>query len=243
MGISTILSEADLHGLVDGFLEPGRRAEVLRRAAASPRDRVLVEDWQDQNDAIRLAFAEIEREPLPANLDLRLIGPLEFATTPASLDSSLNHRRGVKLMATGLVAVSAGAIAAWALLGLDVGRLAASALPGTWRATDVSMATLPTTTIPDLSPAGYAFVVAQPGPGGSGGLVFRYSRGASERISISATRATGIETRAPGESAASANKDGVGWTRNGVAYTISGSVAPERLRALAVMVGDQSTSD
>ena len=68
---TSFIGDADLHGLVDGHLEAPRRAETLRRLAASPADRARVEAWQGQNDLLRNAFAGIDREPLPALLDLK----------------------------------------------------------------------------------------------------------------------------------------------------------------------------
>ena len=59
-----------MHGLVDGRVEPARRADLLRRLAGSPADRAVVEAWQDQADLIREAFREVSTEMLPVALDL-----------------------------------------------------------------------------------------------------------------------------------------------------------------------------
>ena len=64
------ISAADLHGIVDGHLDADRRADILRRVAASAKDRALIEAWQGQNDLLRSAFRDVEREPLPTVLDL-----------------------------------------------------------------------------------------------------------------------------------------------------------------------------
>jgi anti-sigma factor RsiW len=68
--IQNRISAADLHGIVDGHLDADRRADILRRVAASSADRALIESWQDQNDLLRSAFRDVEREPLPTVLDL-----------------------------------------------------------------------------------------------------------------------------------------------------------------------------
>ena len=67
---ASALAEAELHGLVDGRVAPGRRADLLRRLAGSPADRLVVEAWQDQADLLREAFREVPTEALPAALDL-----------------------------------------------------------------------------------------------------------------------------------------------------------------------------
>ncbi len=68
---TSFLSEAELHGLVDGRLDAVRRTELLQRVAASPFDRERVASWQEQGDLLRAAFRGVEREVLPAELDLR----------------------------------------------------------------------------------------------------------------------------------------------------------------------------
>jgi anti-sigma factor RsiW len=58
------VSEAELHGYVDGDVDRGRREAVQAFLAASPGDAARVETWQRQNEAIRAAFAPVETGPL-----------------------------------------------------------------------------------------------------------------------------------------------------------------------------------
>lgn len=58
------VSESELHGFVDGDLEPGRREAVRSFLANSPADAARVQAWRRQNEAIRAAFASIENEPM-----------------------------------------------------------------------------------------------------------------------------------------------------------------------------------
>lgn len=62
--------EEDLHGLVDGELDPGQREALLRYLAEAPVDAARVEDWRRQNETIRAAFARVTAEPLPFGLAL-----------------------------------------------------------------------------------------------------------------------------------------------------------------------------
>jgi anti-sigma factor RsiW len=64
------VSEAELHGYVDGDVDRGRREAVQAFLAASPGDAARVETWQRQNEAIRAAFAPVETGPLPWSLPL-----------------------------------------------------------------------------------------------------------------------------------------------------------------------------
>lgn len=62
--------EEDLHGLVDGELEPGQREALLRYLAEAPADAARIEDWRRQNETIRAAFARVTAETLPFGLAL-----------------------------------------------------------------------------------------------------------------------------------------------------------------------------
>jgi anti-sigma factor RsiW len=64
------VSEAELHGFVDGDMDRGRREAVQAFLAASPGDAARVETWRRQNEAIRAAFAPAETGPLPWSLPL-----------------------------------------------------------------------------------------------------------------------------------------------------------------------------
>src|SRR5438105_4055153 len=64
------VSEAELHGYVDGDMDRGRGEAVQAFLAASPGDAARVETWRRQNEAIRAAFAPVETGPLPWSLPL-----------------------------------------------------------------------------------------------------------------------------------------------------------------------------
>ena len=64
------VSEAELHGYVDGDMDRGRREAVQAFLATSPGDAARVETWRRQNEAIRAAFAPVETGPLPWSFPL-----------------------------------------------------------------------------------------------------------------------------------------------------------------------------
>ena len=64
-GVEPPVSEAELHGFVDGGLDRGRREAVQAFLAASPADAARVEAWRRQNEKIRAAFASAESLPPP----------------------------------------------------------------------------------------------------------------------------------------------------------------------------------
>ena len=80
---TSFLSEAELHGLVDGQIEAERRADVLRRAAKSVIDRERIEAWQGQAELIRAAFRGIDKEVVPPALDLQ--PPVRLLCLPPAL--------------------------------------------------------------------------------------------------------------------------------------------------------------
>jgi anti-sigma factor RsiW len=64
------VSEAELHGFVDGDLDRGRSENVQAFLAGSPGDAARVETWRRQNETIRTAFAPVETGPLRWSLPL-----------------------------------------------------------------------------------------------------------------------------------------------------------------------------
>lgn len=58
----------ELHGFVDGEIEPHRRKAIENFLKTSPADAERVEGWRRQMQVIRAAFAPIEAEPAPASI-------------------------------------------------------------------------------------------------------------------------------------------------------------------------------
>ena len=249
--IRSAVAEADLHAFVDGRLTVDRRADVLRLLASSQGDRALVEAWQDQNEALRAAFAGVEREPLPAALDLSPLPHLRLADKPLTPDPDNAGTRGsgktFAALATAAVLL-AGLAGAWTLSGasetdvvdasprasIEEG-LAARAIADLADASGAVKAAragyggrLPTTTIPDLSRAGFGLIRAEMAVAPAS-LVFHYANAASDRIVISVARAA---SKSP-EPAPARIGEAWSWHRRDKAYAMAGTMPATRLHALA----------
>ena len=130
--ITSFLSEAELHGLVDGHVEANRRADVLRRAASSDADRARIEAWQEQADMIRAAFRGVDRESVPAALDLQpparviSLAPVRspllertgaHASAPLMSDVPKSRASAVVVAASTMLVIAGGLAGAWVIAG------------------------------------------------------------------------------------------------------------------------------
>ena len=245
------VAEADLHAFVDGRLTVDRRSDVLRLLASSRADRALIEAWQDQNDALRGMFASVDREPLPAALNLSPLPHLRLAE-PIVPESDLARSRGngkvYVALATAAVLL-AGVAGAWTLSstsGVDevvdgsarpsleegLATRAITDLAGgdgvAGTAPHASDGRLPTTTIPDLSRAGFGLIRAEMAVMPES-LVFHYENAANDRVVVSVAHA------ANRSSSAAPARIGAAWSwhRRDKAYAIAGTMPASRLHALA----------
>lgn len=62
------VDESDLHGFVDGELDAENRRRIEDHLHNHAEDAALVEGWRRQNAALRAAFAQTVKEPLPSGL-------------------------------------------------------------------------------------------------------------------------------------------------------------------------------
>ena len=90
------MSEADLHAHADGQLEPARRAEVEAYLAANPNTALQVQQWQEQNRQLHIAYDRVLNEPVPLRLT-----------------NALQPRRWPRGIAAGLAWLSCGIVAGW----------------------------------------------------------------------------------------------------------------------------------
>ncbi|MGH6935840.1 MAG: anti-sigma factor family protein [Methylocella sp.] len=111
------VSEAELHGFVDGDLDRGRREAVQAFLAASPEDAARVKTWQRLNETIRAAFAPVETEPLLWSLPVAP-GPEGMAATGHTVgghaEASGNYSWRARWFAVGLSFASGALLAAGA---------------------------------------------------------------------------------------------------------------------------------
>lgn len=62
------ITEADLHGYVDGRLSEKRKAEVEAYLSAHPEEAERLRSYQEQNRALRALFDPVTEEPIPPEL-------------------------------------------------------------------------------------------------------------------------------------------------------------------------------
>ena len=237
------LADADLHGLVDGRVEPNRRAEILRMLAGSPADRALIEAWQDQGDLIREAFREVPAETLPVALDLTPPRLRSVDTTRIHSDRPhkgsaprrrSNHGGGGAAIAAALV-ITIGLTMSWMAASRD-DALAPAGARGSLDGDRTGG--LPSFRVPDLSATGLRLTDVSSEAADPSTVVLRYLGGGA-RVALRVARNAPDIGPMPLERAGTT----LTWRSPSVAFSLSGSVAPERLRAIAVALQASQGSD
>lgn len=99
------ITERDLHGHVDGALEPARRAEVERWLALHPEAAEEVEAWRRQNDALAALYGSIVDEPVPPRLDVRRLA--------AASGSVPGVRAWPRIAAAAILCLAVGVTGGW----------------------------------------------------------------------------------------------------------------------------------
>jgi anti-sigma factor RsiW len=181
------IGEDDLHGFVDGRLDPERQLQVERYLAENPAVAARVAGWQAGRASLRAAMTPLGQQPVPARMNLHRLAARRSARrwSPPMAAASL--------AATLLLGVAIG----WTVHPSDrpwsVERVAQEAItthqlfaPG--QVQTVSWADPAMTTrlaAPDLSAAGYVLTQRQVVATREGvGSVFVYRNEAGNRISV-----------------------------------------------------------
>ena len=251
-----LLSDSELHGLIDGQIEVHQRADILRRAAASTVDRERIGSWRSQCELIRAAFQGVDREALPSSLDLRTPAKLH-ALLPALDDAPpiviAKQRRG-RLMLPSLAALvaAAGLATTWLAGGFTLAtpepdtpdralarRVASGSAAGP---AVLPPSALPTATIPDLTSLGFALAGAELQAGEPTAMVFRYRNAAAEQITLGIARSDDARGTAATPRAAPVGSALV-WHAGLRTYALAGTMRPERLRILFPSVRDLSLDE
>ncbi|PWB81649.1 MAG: anti-sigma factor [Methylocystaceae bacterium] len=132
MPASEHVDESELHAFVDGELDAERRRGIEDHLHKNAEDAALVEGWRRQNAALRAAFAQAAKEPLPASLRASKAGAgrsfgsgVNWARFSPSKASSLRSMRRAdtsrrtprrSAVAVSILTLFAGAIVAGAAL-------------------------------------------------------------------------------------------------------------------------------
>jgi hypothetical protein len=257
-GVEPPVSEAELHGFVDGGLERGRRDAVQAFLAVSPADAARVETWRRQNDAIRAAFASINTPPLPwSSSQARGAGALADRICPASGGGLWRERwfgrcvglafaGGVLLTACADyftnhvgppdpdVSLAAGAGEAFAVQALSALQ-AFGPPPAAQRLSSKGEGGAPSTAAPILpalpAPGTLAAVRAMPGAQGQMLCMF-YARKDAGTIALCAEKTPGPNATAP-RMAGEFPLTAISWRQSGANYALAGALTEPELRALA----------
>ncbi|WGJ13976.1 hypothetical protein QEV83_15085 [Methylocapsa sp. D3K7] len=256
-GADPPVSEAELHGFVDGGLEHGRRAAVSAFLAASPADAARVDTWRRQNEAIRAAFAPVPAPPLPwswSQSQTRGAGGLAERICPASGISwrerwsgrliGLAFAGGVLLTACAdyftnhagpvdpdapLAAGTSEAFTAQALSALK----AFGPPPATQRLSPGGAQPVAAPILPALPAAGQTLAAVRTMPGEQGQMLCMfYTRKAYGTITLCAEKTPGPIAAAPrvsGDYPSAA----ITWRQSGANYALAGAISEAELRALA----------
>ena len=88
---SSPVIEAELHAYVDGQLAADRLPTVAAYLAARPEEAARTENWCEQNEMIRLAFARIAQEPLPVSLSLNVSAASRYTAAPVGMIPVARH--------------------------------------------------------------------------------------------------------------------------------------------------------
>jgi anti-sigma factor RsiW len=70
-----LVTDADLHALVDGELSGRTRKDVMRHVAGDSAAALQVQRWIAARDALRATLAPVAEEPLPLRLTMSRIEP------------------------------------------------------------------------------------------------------------------------------------------------------------------------
>jgi anti-sigma factor RsiW len=257
-GLKPPVSEAELHGFVDGSLERGRRDAVQAFLAVSPADAARVETWRRQNEAIRAAFASIHTPPLPwSSSQARDAGALTDRICPASGGGLWRERwfgrcmglafaGGVLLTASAdyfthhvgpsdpEVPLAAGASEAFAAQAVSALQ-AFGPPPAAQRLSSKGEGGAPgpaAPILPALPAAGtLAAVRAMPGEQGQMLCMF-YARKDAGTIALCAEKTPGPSATAP-HVAGEFPINAISWRQSGANYALVGALTEPELRALA----------
>ncbi|HVC59578.1 MAG TPA: anti-sigma factor [Acetobacteraceae bacterium] len=243
------IGEDDLHAYVDGFLSPSECAAVEAYLGRAPDAARQVAEWQDQNNALRAAFAPMAAEPLPVGLSLarlvearvarrrmgwRIAAGLVLALSVGSAGGWFAHRPG---QPSGMSALGLEASAAYRVFATDPRHPVemAAAQRGqlvAWLTRRMGREVAP----PDLSAAGYRFMggrllATTHGPA----ALFMYDDGRGVRLVVMVRPMQRPEADTGGTMTRirHANLNGFVWTRAGLGYSLVGEAPANTLHPIA----------
>lgn len=255
MSTSRAITEADLHGYVDGALESGHRAEVEAYLADHPDIAQRVRRYEAQQGMLRQALGPIAEEPVPPKLELSQLieraHPKAMRRRPPGLASW-------QAVAAAILLFCVGGAGGWQLRGTTqpptagVAALAQEAAdnyavyspdrlhPVELKADQTAQLVVwlsqrlgSPVAAPDLAASGYRFmggrlVATAHGPAG----LFMYDNDHGTRL-VMFVRRMEVQQTMPMSRYASGPVDGFAWADKGLGYSLVGAAPPEILHPLA----------
>ncbi|MFG1421758.1 anti-sigma factor family protein [Roseixanthobacter liquoris] len=243
------ITEDDLHGLIDGSLDPARHAEVSAWLDAHPEVAGRIARYGEQRDMLRAAFAPVIEEPVPTELDLsRMIADRRRPQRPPRW----------AMAAAAALLLCFGGLGGWSLRGMAVppaegvqalAREAAASYvayapdqvrPVEIRASDRDTLAAWTArsvgrpvAIPDLTAAGYRLMGGRVVPTEHGpAALFMYDDDRGTRL-VMLARPMRSDGDVPMSPHAQGELNGLAWADHGLGYSLIGAMAPDRLHPLA----------
>ena len=248
------ITEDDLHGYVDGVLEPERVADVAAYLEDHPDMNRRVAAFSDQRDLLRRALAPIAEEAVPSQLDLagmirsrqRRASPVWWAIAAMLLLSigglgGWVMRGSLQTSPAGLAALAQEAADSYHVYAPDRVR------PVEMRASDsaqlvqwMSNRLKQQVKLPDLTGSGYRLmggrlIATSHGPA----AMFMYDDDHGDRLVV-LTRPMASEQSAPMAPHSGGDVAGFAWADGGMGYSLVGQTAIEALKPIANEVRRQA---
>ncbi|MDB5361222.1 MAG: hypothetical protein JWO51_2519 [Rhodospirillales bacterium] len=242
------ITEEDLHGYVDGRLDPARLDQVEDYLARHPSEAERIAGYAEQRAHLRTALAGYAEEPIPAELNLANLIEARRAPRASSWRSA----------AAAVLLLGLGGLGGWALphgaeapaAGIaSLGREAAESYavyapdhirPVELRATDrgelidwVSQRLDRPVAVPDLAASGYRFMGGRmvPTPHGPAAL-FLYDDDKGTRLAM-LVRPMEIDRDTPLAEQSHGAVSGFAWSDQGLGYSLVAPASARDLHALA----------
>ena len=252
------IAEDDLHGYVDGALEPERKAEVADYLREHPDVARRVAAFSGQRDLLREALAPIAESPLPPQLNLSRIienrarrpSVMRWAAIAAMLLLSIGGvggwamRGALQAEPGGLVALAEEATASYSVYAPDRVRPVEVRASETAQLVEwVSDRLHRPVKVPDLTTSGYRLmggrlVATSHGPA----AMFMYDDDRGSRIVVLTRPMNSADQNAPMTPRSQGDVGGLAWADSGVGYSLVGHAAPESLRPIANEVRRQAST-
>ena len=247
------IAEEELHAWVDGQLSPERATAVSEYLQAQPT-MAPVDEWREQRDLLRAAFAPLAGEPIPSRLSLE----------PLIAERLEERRIPWRAAAAVVLALGIGGAGGWFLHGSQpevpssLALMAQQAMANhvvytadrrrptelgaqqrddlaRWVSNRLNHQVAP----PDLSASGYSYMGGRLAatPDGPAGL-FMYDDPQQVRLTVFVLP---LNTAAsmPIQQVGTAQVDGFAWIDKGVGYTVVGKLPPQELHRVADLVRQQ----